>query len=440
MMQNEDVFDFSKYYVNEEQEPFAPKELKDQIEEPFDFSKYAVKEPSTKLEEFGRHIARTGSRIAETITGFPGDVVNFSKFIAESLPKIPKSLKGKPSFVQEYGKKGLELIPSSNEIKEMSSYLTSGFTDPQGAIEELGDDITSLATSLLIPSKDPTKFKSLLKSLGVAATTKSVGKGIEALGGNEKVKAGAELGTLFLTGLLGKKTADKFVADQYQKAKSKIPQGTMIPTNKLTSSLESIEKELAKGISTGTKNEVKSAIAELRAKASDGAMPVEEIIESYHNINERLTSKKLFDELGTSERKILRHRYDIFKDSINEEISQYGKKNPEFYKDWREANQAFATIAQSKKVSNFLQSKLGNLPKHLTGTLAAELLFGHPYAAGATAASAASVKTGELLYRISKSPKLRQHYLNVISEASKENLPGVIKNMEFLNKEAEKLD
>lgn len=440
MMPNEDSFDFSEYYVSDSQEPFPPDESKDESQKPFDFSQYQPKEPPTKLEEFTRHAVRTGSRIAETVAGFPGDVVNFAKFISESLPTPPKSLRGKPSVVQEYGKKGLELIPSSNDIKEMSSYLTSGFTDPKGAVEELGDDITSLATSLLIPSKDPTKFKSLLKSLGAAAATKGVGKGVESLGGGEKMQAGAEIGTLFLTGLLGKKTADKFVGEQYQKAKSQIPKGTMLDTTKLASSLEGIEKDLSRGISTSTKNEVKGAISELRAKASGGAMPAEEIIESYHNINERLTSKKLFDELSTGERKILKHRYDTFKDSINEEISKYGKKNPEFYKDWRNANQAFATIAQSKKVSNFLQDKLGKMPKYLTGSLAAELLFGHPYAAGAMGTSAMSVKTGELLYRISKSPKLRQHYLNVISEASKENLPGVIKNLKFLNKEAEKID
>ncbi len=214
----------------------------------------------------------------------------------------------------------------------------------------------------------------------------------------------------------------------------------MIPTQRLEKSLISLEEELAKGISTGTKNEVKNAVQELRAKASGGAMEADELVESFHNINERYTSKKLFDELSTSERKNLKHRYDKYKNEVGKEIADYGKENPEFYKQWKEANNGFAIIAQSKKVSNFLQSKLGSLPKHLAGTVAIELFLGHPNVAVGTVLGAGAVKTGELLYRIAKSPKLREHYLSVISEASKENLPAVIKNLEALQKESKDLD
>lgn len=439
----EEPFNFDRYLSKDQssakmssQENQQPSEQ----EQPFNFDKFIEKPPETTLQQFGRHTARIGSRVAETVTGFPGDMVNFVKFLGEKLPEPPEFLKREPNAIQKHGKKLLEKIPTSHDLKEMTSYLTSGFTDPQGAAEELGDDITSLATSLLLPGKDPTKFKNLLSSIGLASLSKGAGKGAELLGATPNVQTATELGSLFLTSLLSKKTADAFVSDQYKQARSKIPSGTMLPTNRLESSLKSLETDLAKGISTPTKTEVKKAVEELRAKASGGAMEADEVVESFHNINERYNSKKLFDELNTSERKTLKHRYDKFKDEIATEISDYGKFNPEFYQQWKKANNAYATIAQSKKVSNFLQSKLGSLPKHLASTVAIELFLGHPQVAAATVGTAGAVKAGELLYRIGKSPKLREHYLNVIKEAGNENLPAVVKNLSALQKEADKIE
>ena len=115
-------------------------------------------------------------------------------------------------------------------------------------------------------------------------------------------------------------------------------------------------------------------------------------------------------------------------------MKDYGRYNPEFYESWKKANQAFSTIAKSKTLTNWLEGHLGNLPKHLAGSVAIELFTGHPKIAAATVGSAGAIKLGELMYRVANSPKLREHYLNVIKEMSKENLPAVIKNLEKLDK------
>ncbi len=460
--EQESAFDFSKYLVQtpqlsesgtEENVPVSPgiassTNIVEPLEgnqenasaEPFDFSKFKVPEPPTKMQEFARHATRTGARVAETVAGFPGDIVNFVKFIGDKLPEPPSFLKSEPSFVQKAGKKALESIPSSEDLKEFTSYLSSGFTDPQGAQEELGDDITSLATILINPSKAATSFPQFLKTLGKsvakASAVKGVGKGAELLGADETTKGYAELGTLFLTGLVGGKTAEKFVSDKYKQAKDLIPKGTLLNTSDLFTSLEKVDQQLAQGISTNTKNEVRSALKELKDKASGGYMPAEEVVEAVHNINERINSKKLFDELKTSERKQLKYRYDLLKDEVHKEIAKYGKSNPEFYKAWTQANEAHGTIAQSKIVSNFIQSKAGTIPKHLAGSLALDLFLGHPAATLGVGGSYALVKIGELLYRVSKSPSLREHYLKAVMEATNENLPGFTKHLNALDKES----
>lgn len=477
----EDSFDFSQYMVkpakgNEKSQPVAkpaqnsalvappatqqnpnlpqmaqqasqeppPTEDMQSPEEPFDFNKYQIKQPPTRWEEFKRHSARTASRVAESVVGFPGDLVSFAKYLGDQFPDTPSWLQREPNFVQKAGRKALESLPTSSELKDFSSYLTSGFTDPQSATEELGDDVSSLATVLISPAKAVKSFPSFVKNLGSAVLkafgVKSAGKGAELLGATPGQQTAVEVGTLFLTGLFGGKTADKFIGEQYQKARSLIPKGTMVNTTNLERELASVEAQLSRGVSTATKDEVKKSLQELKAKASGGAMEIDEIVESLHNINEKINSKKLFDELSTSERRLLKSRYDMLKDKVHEEIAAYGKHNPEFYKAWTSANEGYATIAQSKKVSNFLQSKLGKIPHHLAGSLALDLFLGKPAAVVGVGGAYTAVKAGEMMYRIAKSPTLRDHYMRVLMEAANENLPGVIKNIEALDKEFKDLE
>jgi len=437
------TFDFSKYRVKNEALPEEVSITESTSQEPFDLNSYKVNETPSTLQEIGRHAARTGSRVAETILGFPGDVIGAVKFGVDKLPKPPEFLRPEPTLIQKEGKKLLEKVPGSADLKEISSSLTSGFTDPQSANEELADEIASLATILVNPSKAGTGFTSLLKNLGSsvgkAVVVKGAGKGAEVLGADEATKAKVELGTLMLTGLLSQKTASKFVEDQYKKSRSSIPKGTMINTQNLERSLDGLEKELSRGISTSAKKEVKSAVSELKSKASRGLMEADEVIESYHNINQRIGSKKLFDELSTSERRQLKINYDKLKGEVGKEIAVYGEANPEFYQAWKKANDGYGTIERSKQVSNFIKSKAGTLPKHVAGSIAIDLFLGQPLTALGAVGGYSAVKSGELLYRIAKSDALREHYMKVILEAGNENLPGVVKHLEALDKEAKKI-
>jgi hypothetical protein len=435
-------FNWSQYEADQEEKPVTSKpsfewekfeNLEKEPEQEINEEKL-VEKPS-KLKEFGRHAARIGSRIGETIVGFPGDIVQFTKGISQHLPKTGEE----PTEIQKLGRGLLEKLPTNEDVKKVTSYLTSGFTDPKSATEELGDELTSLSTSLAIPFKNPGSFTKFLGSLGksIAQSTAAVGarKGVEEFGGSKTAQNSTELGVLFLTSLIGKKTANKYVSEQYQQAKSKIPAGTMLPTESLLSDLNSIEKDLSVGIGTPTKNEVLGAIQELKNKAAGGAMPAEDLVQSFHDINERMTGKRLFEDLNKTERKLLKSRYDKFKDKVTNSIADYGKYNPDFYTPWKRANQGFATLAESRKVSAFLEQNIKKLPPHIVTSVAFDLFLGKPAATGITAATYLGVKTGELLYRVAKSPTLSKHYLDVVTAAGKENLPGVINALNRLDKE-----
>lgn len=436
------TLDLSKYLVQENQGP-SLQEPQQQTQEPLQLDKYLSPTESTAFDTFKRHAARTGSRIGETIVGFPGDFVKFVQFMADKLPPVPT---GKPNVLQELGRRGLEKLPTSEDVKQFSEQYTKGYTKAQTPGEEFSDEIASLAGTLAIPARDPRKFVSFLGALGKnlpaatakAAAVKGAGEGAEMLGGGPKIKVGTELGMLFLTGLLGKKTANQYVSEKYQKAKQAIPQGDIVPTNKLFNGLEKVEQELSKGVSTPTKNEVLIPLQELKAKASGGGILAEDLVQSYHDINERLNAKKLFDELNKGERQVLRKRYDMLRDEVRDTIQDYGKRNPEFLKEWQEANQGYTAIASSHKAANFIESLVGKLPKHLVTGVAMELVMGYPKAAAATIGAAGLFKSGELLSRVVKSPTLRKHYLDVLSSATQENGPATIKALNQLEAELKK--
>lgn len=431
-------FDWSKYEIKQRSEPTSNMNDQQVSNEPsedekIDWNKYRPKEEMGYLGEVGRGLARTGSRIGETLLGFPGETVQLVNWLQSKLPELPQFLKKEPSFLEKKGKEFLLSLPTSSELKDKMSEITNGFTDPQGALEEFGDDILGLATALTV-GKDPTKISNLLGSIGKSFLAKGAKKSAEKLGGGEKTQLAAELGTLFLTGLTNQKMAEKFIGEKYTKAKSLIPSGTMLPTQNLERELTHLESDLSKGLSTSSKNEVKNAVAELRSKVSGGSYPAEELVDAFHDINERMSSKKLFDELSQTERKKLKFRYDAFKDEVSKEIKNYGNYNPEFLKEWQSANEGYATIQNSKKVSKFLEAHIGKLPGKVAGGIAVELFLGHPEVAVGTAGTFAGLKTGELLYRIGKSSALQKHYLDVVKSATEENLPAMINSLNKLDK------
>jgi hypothetical protein len=398
-----------------------------------ELTKIKSQEEST-TDKLKRGVARTGSRIAETIVGLPGDLLNLvSKGViygAEKLKGEPISSKFKESL-QETAP--FKLLPTSQKLKEFSEKATSGYTSPKSEGEEVGDELTELSTALFQPGKDPNKFIGLVKSVG-KSLTKAAGalgakEGAKQLGAAEGGQAAAEVGSLMLMSLLKPGTTNKYLSGLYQQAKAAVPKGSLVDTRKFLGSLGEVEKELEKGVSTATKNIVLKDLKELQTKAKAGQIPVEDLVQSFHDINETISAKNLFGELSKTEQKNLKIRFDKLKNTIRDELKDYGKKNPEFYEPWSKANEGYAVTAQSRRVSDFLNKNISKGLIGAGGTGLALKAFGiSPSIPGSvigTIGGLGALKSGELMYRISKSPALREHYNNVIKFAIEENVSAM---------------
>lgn len=405
------------------------------------FDQLDQKQPQKK-ESFSqsalRNVARTGSRITETIAGLPGDIIQTTKAIGEKLPEVPKFLEGSPSPIREPLKKAAETLPTSKKLKQKATEQSKGYLEPRNELESFADDVFSDAASLLLPGKTKIPFA---KSLGVALAGNSAKEFAKEAGVGDTGQFLTKLGTMFFAGSLKPGQADKLVKSLYEKSHKAVPKDTMLNSDALIKNADKLENELKKGLSTSTKEPILKDLKELKNKGAGGAIPFEDVIESYRNINEKMTSKHLFETLNKPEQKILKQNYNKLKDVLSQSLNDYGKHNPEFINNWRAANEGYSAIQQSKRISNSLK-KAFQLKHVLTsGPAYAFLHYLHPAIGMKTIAGTAAgfgfLKGSELAARFAKSPNLRRHYLNLIKDSAEENIPGLIKNISKLNEDLE---
>lgn len=428
-MHNQDPF--SQYLIEENQDPFSSY----QIEKP------QQKEEESYLSSFGRSLSRTASRSAESILGLPGDLLNLlydvTEYGAEKIggrpisPKVRESIKDTAPF---------KLLPTSESLKQKSIELTKGYTAPKTESEQTADEIAELATLLYSPGKDPKKFMGIAKHIGgnvikagTAVGAKELSKGLGATPGQQTA---IEMGTLFLTGLFKPKLAEKYASSLYEKAYSSIPKGQTVKTSGLSKLLDKTESELLKGDKTATKKRVLDSVERLKTKIESGKIAPKELTEFYKDINESLSAKNLFDTtegLSTTEKKYLRQRYDMLRDDIRNTLKEYGKTNPEFYDAWSKANDVSSVTHSSRRAMNYIK-------KHALKILPTELVLGYfsPSSVALTAGAIPLIKSGELIYQVSKSPALRKHYTDIFKFALEENAPAMNKSLKKFQKELEK--
>lgn len=379
----------------------------------------------TAKQKIGRNTARSFARAAESVLGLPGDIL--------SLPKklLPEPLKKAPIF-------GLNL-PSSDELKDLNQKIFGNILKPQSEGEEFSDEIVSDAASLLLPIKGKIPF---LRAIGTSIFTNSASKGIEALGGSKDAQTAIKLGAFFLSGLTGKGSVKKFWTKKYDEAIKNIPSGDKFNAVKLQNDLNSLGKELIKGISTPSKSNVLKSVNEIKNKIKKGKLPVEEAVEIKRNINELRES--LFDEIkNKTARQGAKVKFNEVSKYLDDSLREYGKTNPAFYKPYEIAQEAYGGFQQSKKVGNFISKILGKSKVSPTTALLIKQVF-FPSNILSTAASAGAgygvLKTGELITRFFKNKTLNKYYIDLIKNAIKENSAGTIKNINKINKEIENED
>lgn len=399
------------------------------------FEQVTYEEPPSLISETGRHLARTGSRIAETLLGLPGDVGRLLQTGVAQVERGAGKIREKigleplPTGIRKPG------VPGPQEIRELSEKIFGEKVTPQTAAESFIDEIVSDAAALAIPVKGKIPF---VRAIGTALAGNLVSEGAEKAGFGEKGKTAAKLGTFFFSGLTGRGNLKKYWKKQYKLADKAIPEGATVEVFKMDRKLDNLERELRKGVSTPSKEFVLSPLKNIQKKLTTGEIPADELIQFKKDINE-LRGKLYTDLTGKQSIRYAQGKINDLKGIVDEEIAQYGKTNPKFLKSYKNAEEAYSGFHQSQRVGNWISSVIpfGKLGK--TKILILEAIF-KPATLKATIPAAGALKAGELVTRMLKNPTTRRFYGNLVKDAVNENKAGFIKNLRSLEKEVKKSD
>jgi hypothetical protein len=372
--------------------------------DPFSSVRIKKAEGFPEVYETGRHAARIGSRIAETIGGLPGDI---GKLIQSGVFSGLEKLTGHKASPEVYEEAKKFRSPSSTELQELSESLTGGLTSPKTPTEKTIDEYVQTASSLF----GPIKFR---RALGIALGAQSAKEGIKILGAGETPQEAAKLGSLFLLSTINPGGAMKYASSQYEIA-NKLAKGASISAHNFEKNLHSMVKDLQKGIPTPSKNAVLKPTQDLLNKIRNGKISIEDLTASKRDLNSLMKDPALLKR----EKKLLK----VLGKEVDDAIKPYEKINPAFKKAYRPANEIYGAVMQGTKASDFIRKNLG--AKSVLGAISGEILLGHPEfivpTAGAAAGAIGTAKTLDFFTRVSKSKELQKFYSKAIQAALAED-------------------
>jgi hypothetical protein len=351
--------------------------------------------------------------------GFPGDVEAFIRPYVVSGQKISKE-KGGMNFLPKISEK--RIFPTSQELRELSKEAHQGKLEPEGDVERIGGQV--LQDYIFSPG-GPVK-KIILSSLG-----SSVQEGLKFSGAAEDTQSKAKAATTFLGSFVGKSNVKDFYRKEYSKATRSLPVKETLDSVRLSKGLTALENRVKQGVDIPAKEPGLRIIKELKDKSSSGQIPIRDLDSAYHNINQFLLDKK---NLSPTAEKWLKDT----KRMVSHELNRYGKKNPEYLKSFRDANAAFAGLAENQKAVQALSKwKKSGL---LAGppAIVAELYFMGPEITAATVATAAGAYGAasgyDLMTRVFSNKTLFHYYTKALGAAAQENLPQFTHNISKLDK------
>jgi hypothetical protein len=456
------IFDYVKSRGSSTQNPIEEREIDSQevsstASSPSSIFEIAAQAPRMEekksfLQELPRHAARSVSRGLETVAGLPKDLLNAQKNLilqgaeklaGRELPALRTAIEAGQRMLPAYYMSG------SQELKEGAKALSKDFLSPQNEAEELADNVVSDAVALMVPFTTKVPFwKTFLRAGSISGVGNLVGNEVEKQTGSSEKGEYAKLGTMFLSSLMspkGLQSAHRYVGNLYEEAANAIRPSDTISANKMVSKLSSLRRQILaqrpQQALAPSEKFVVDEIDNVLGSVQRGDIPVEAAWSAKRSLNEKL-DKLIFESPDRKLKARARKLATSINKELNDVLDDYGKANPAFGIPFNEAEEAFATLAKSRQLSDFVRKNARFLGSHATGTLLLEILTGHPMlalqTAGAAVGGAAINRAVEVAREVAGSPTLRRHYLNAIKAAAQENAVAMNKSLSALQEELEK--
>ena len=364
------------------------------------------------FDEGKRHLERTGSNISTRLLGTPGDIFSLiNDYIAGPTVSGFTGQKAVP-YEETILSKG---FPTTESLRQRNQAPQA-----QNEVEKFVDDVVEDTAMLFSPSKigkygvkGLNFFKNLAKSLGANFLGETAKQNI-----SEESSPYVKAGSLFLTSLLDQESAAKQVGKLYQEAEKNLPSTAKISAHSLNKNLDSLAHTITKGRPyenlSAPERFVIDQINKVKNLTQTGEINIHQAIAQKRSLNKELAT--LYKEVpGGKEQKNVKNLAKQITGYLGKTIEDYGKTNKAFYKPYKDADQAFGTLANSNFVSSWIEK---NLTQHPVINGLAHM-FAVPIKMGAAAILPYQVT--KLTYRISKSPTLAKIYAKTMKAAANED-------------------
>ena len=388
--------------------------------------------------EIERHVARLASRGAEQIVGAPGNIRDLAyatkdaltslkeksaKNFGFPLPKEPESFKkfDEAIPIAKTVSGLLDYLPTSSKLKEKSQELTGGYTSPKTESERIGDELFEN----LVASALPGQGKANLWRNIAAPTIGVLGKEfVKQVGGSEKSQALTQIGLNLAIPLMSA-NAKGYNNKLWSEVEKSAPTLSVNIANQRKEAqylLKNIETNRLG--STGEKK-VSEILKDFLYKTSNGTMTGNQLV----GFNKSLNNTRGDPALLTGGYTLLNDVSDIIKKSAKE----FKKIAPDFYQQWKNANEVHGAIANSAYIANGIRK----MSKPLVSD-GARALFGAATHAGAGVLASvpplfAIYKGTQILNRVAQSPVLMKYYTNILKSSLRGNTVQMASSLEKLD-------
>lgn len=406
-----------------------------------------------------------GTKAITSTLGQPGDIAQVADFLAQKgAQNIPEETPryGRP-FNEALGK-ALPLItnplanilPSSEKLQEKAESfiplnVQAAYLQPQSFPERLGHELIGIIAPGAL-TKGITKGATSGLKAGLEATKKTARAGllpaVTGLAGKETAKiAGfgpigqtiAQFGGSFLPGILGNnKNIENLVHENYAQAEN-VGKGQYLDGSELWAKNEKLLDSLH-----GQPLEWKKIAAEQLEgfkgafQGLDRRMPVNEAVKRVQEFNKLAYDYKVPEEA--------RNKFKQLAENIDKTILNYGKTNKSFGEPYQLAKSGWRGLKEKSNIENFIMQYI---PKglHPLAETSFDLLIPPaayvakgPFAGKAALAAITARKADRVVRLFNHSKLARQVWADAMLQASKQNIPGFLRDVNAFNKEAAKFD
>lgn len=389
--------------------------------------------------ELKRNLFQHAARGTEQILGFAGNTENF----ARSSNTINSALNALFGF--EPAGNRTTILPTSKELRDINKGLTQGYSEPKGKAEaaasELTEDIVSLARG--------GGRRSLIKNFGIPIAANAAKQAVKEYGFGEEKGDIAKAAVWLPLMLMDSVNAPRYASNLMNYARRNTPDTLQFNVPRLQTSLNRLLNNPQLLHTDPRSAPARQVIANLQRDLDNGMNTQQALMTAYDGINAAKRNRSMFD-FNRNDLNYARRQLDRVRVAVGNEIRATGRQfSPQVIDAWQDGVTAWATIHQSRAITNEVERMLkGPYAKMLHGPASA--LFGlGAYSIyqsqkapivplSAFAALPAAYKGYQFAYRVWRNPVLRRYYTNALNAATQENREVFLSNYKKLTEALEK--